>query len=68
MIAAQVAVLNNSTSQRQAAKSAKVDPGYVSQAATVLQYAPDLVDAVMAGAPLNAAYASRTETESRCGM
>jgi hypothetical protein len=44
--------------QKRIAEQAKVNTGYVSQAATVLQYAPDLVDAVMEGAPLNAAYAT----------
>jgi hypothetical protein len=56
MIAAEVRSLNEQ-SARNAAKSVGVATGYVAQASIVLQHAPDLVDAVMEGAPLNAAYA-----------
>ena len=59
MIAAKVRALhNNYATIRETEKQVGVSQGYINQASIVLQYAPDLVDAVMAGAPLNAAYAT----------
>ena len=43
---------------REAAVAAGTSPARLAQASTVLQYAPDLADAVLAGAtPLDTAYA-----------
>ena len=48
MISAKVRLLNNH-SQRQASKAAGVAEPYVAQAAVVLEFAPDLTDAVIVG-------------------
>jgi len=57
MVVAQV-VLKNNTSQAEAAKTAGMNRSRVVHASTVLTYAPDLTDAVMAGSlPLSDAYA-----------
>jgi hypothetical protein len=46
------------TSTRAAAKDAGTTHGYINHADVVLEYAPDLADAVLAGTkPLNGAYA-----------
>lgn len=56
MIAAK-ALLVSSSSQTRAASSVGVSQQRISQARTVLQYAPELVDGVIAGArKLDAAY------------
>ncbi len=56
MAAARVRSFSEQT-QRQAAKLSKVSIGRIAQADIVLQFAPDLADAVVAGAtPLNDAY------------
>jgi hypothetical protein len=50
MIGAKVRALeNNSPTLRKAAKQARIDHGYVNQASIGLQFATDLVDAVIIG-------------------
>jgi hypothetical protein len=64
MVAAKVNSLkiNEFGEKQHAALIAKVSRGYVSQAATVLQYQPDLADQVISGVlPLNDAYVKAQE-------
>lgn len=50
------ALLLSNTSQAQAAREHEVSRTRIVQAGVVLHYAPELADAVLAGAPLNEAY------------
>lgn len=69
MAIARAFLLSKRGEQGQAAKDHGVSQARVSQAATVLEYAPELADGVMAGAPLNDAYevarARKVEAEAR---